>query len=186
MRNLRIDAGRARSLPGVALILTAADLGDLGDVPCLFNFEVDPFHRSGPIRSSAKDEGAPCRRRRRLRGGRRHRSRARRHRGDQGELVAAAGGRGLVNAVKKDASRSAPDKPATSVDVPVATSRRPRKPSRRRMRSPKSPSSIRAWSQASWDPRCDLRIRRQARSSDADRRQPGQPSAGATSCARTC
>jgi carbon-monoxide dehydrogenase large subunit len=38
-----IDVARAKSLPGVLLILTAADIGDLGDLPCLFNFEVDPF-----------------------------------------------------------------------------------------------------------------------------------------------
>ena len=41
-----IDAGRARTLPGVGLILTAAEVGDLGGLPCLFNFEVDPF--TGP------------------------------------------------------------------------------------------------------------------------------------------
>jgi aerobic carbon-monoxide dehydrogenase large subunit len=41
-----IDAGRARTLPGVGLILTAADVSDLGSLPCLFNFEVDPF--TGP------------------------------------------------------------------------------------------------------------------------------------------
>jgi aerobic carbon-monoxide dehydrogenase large subunit len=41
-----IDASRARGLPGVALILTAEDVGDLGDLPCLFNLEVDPF--TGP------------------------------------------------------------------------------------------------------------------------------------------
>jgi carbon-monoxide dehydrogenase large subunit len=38
-----IDTARAKGLPGVLLILTAADIGDLGDLPCLFNFEVDPF-----------------------------------------------------------------------------------------------------------------------------------------------
>src|SRR4051812_15453139 len=38
-----IDAARARGLPGVAAILTAEDVKDLGDLPCLFNFEVDPF-----------------------------------------------------------------------------------------------------------------------------------------------
>jgi carbon-monoxide dehydrogenase large subunit len=38
-----IDVARANGLPGVSLILTAADIGDLGDLPCLFNFEVDPF-----------------------------------------------------------------------------------------------------------------------------------------------
>jgi carbon-monoxide dehydrogenase large subunit len=41
-----IDASRARGLPGVALILTAEDVGDLGDLPCLFNLEVNPF--TGP------------------------------------------------------------------------------------------------------------------------------------------
>ncbi len=41
-----IDTSRARGLPGVALILTAEDVGDLGDLPCLFNLEVDPF--TGP------------------------------------------------------------------------------------------------------------------------------------------
>jgi carbon-monoxide dehydrogenase large subunit len=41
-----IDASRARTLPGVALILTADDVKDLGDLPCLFNLETDPF--TGP------------------------------------------------------------------------------------------------------------------------------------------
>src|ERR1700750_1729120 len=41
-----INAANARALPGVALILTAEDVKDLGDLPCLFNFEVDPF--TGP------------------------------------------------------------------------------------------------------------------------------------------
>src|SRR6202041_2063510 len=41
-----VDATRARGLPGVALILTAEDVRDLGDLPCLFNLEVDPF--TGP------------------------------------------------------------------------------------------------------------------------------------------
>jgi carbon-monoxide dehydrogenase large subunit len=41
-----IDAARARELPGVALILTAEDVSDLGDLPCLFNLEVNPF--TGP------------------------------------------------------------------------------------------------------------------------------------------
>src|SRR6201999_4038427 len=38
-----IDASRARGLPGVAAILTADDVKDLGGLPCLFNLEVDPF-----------------------------------------------------------------------------------------------------------------------------------------------
>src|ERR1700704_1784895 len=41
-----IDASRARGLPGVGLILTAAEVSDLGDLPCLFNLEVNPF--TGP------------------------------------------------------------------------------------------------------------------------------------------
>jgi carbon-monoxide dehydrogenase large subunit len=50
-----IDASRARGLPGVALILTAADIADLGDLPCLFNLEVDPF-TGPPYPILAKDE----------------------------------------------------------------------------------------------------------------------------------
>src|ERR1700733_7909148 len=41
-----IDTSRARGLPGVATILTANDVKDLGGLPCLFNLEVDPF--TGP------------------------------------------------------------------------------------------------------------------------------------------
>ncbi|WP_298245565.1 xanthine dehydrogenase family protein molybdopterin-binding subunit [uncultured Bradyrhizobium sp.] len=41
-----IDVSRARGLPGVALILTADDVKDLGNLPCLFNLETDPF--TGP------------------------------------------------------------------------------------------------------------------------------------------
>lgn len=50
-----IDVSRARGLPGVALILTAADVGDLGDLPCLFNLETDPF-KGPPYPILAKDE----------------------------------------------------------------------------------------------------------------------------------
>src|SRR6201746_566019 len=38
-----INASRARGLPGVAEILTAEDVKDLGDLPCLFNLEAGPF-----------------------------------------------------------------------------------------------------------------------------------------------
>ena len=38
-----LDASRARGLPGVATILTAEDVKDLGGLPCLFNLEVNPF-----------------------------------------------------------------------------------------------------------------------------------------------
>jgi aerobic carbon-monoxide dehydrogenase large subunit len=39
----KIDAAAAKAMPGVALVLTAADLADLGHLPCLFNFPDDPF-----------------------------------------------------------------------------------------------------------------------------------------------
>jgi aerobic carbon-monoxide dehydrogenase large subunit len=38
-----INTARARGLPGVAAILTAEDVRDLGGLPCLFNLEADPF-----------------------------------------------------------------------------------------------------------------------------------------------
>src|SRR5512139_1251237 len=41
-----IDVSRARTLSGVALVLTADDVKDLGNLPCLFNLETDPF--TGP------------------------------------------------------------------------------------------------------------------------------------------
>src|SRR6201982_2894207 len=50
-----VDASKARTLPGVALILTADDVKDLGGLPRLFNFEVDPF-TGPPYPILAKDE----------------------------------------------------------------------------------------------------------------------------------
>ena len=50
-----IDVSKARALPGVALILTAADIEDLGDLPCLFQLETDPF-TAPPYPILAKDE----------------------------------------------------------------------------------------------------------------------------------
>ena len=44
--NFTIDVTRARGLPGVGAILTADDVKELGDLPCLFNLEVNPF--TGP------------------------------------------------------------------------------------------------------------------------------------------
>ena len=38
-----LDATKARALPGIAAILTADDVKDLGGLPCLFNLETDPF-----------------------------------------------------------------------------------------------------------------------------------------------
>ena len=114
-----IDAARARSLPGVALILTAGEIGDLGDLPCLFNFEVDPF-TGPPYPILAKDEV--------------------RHVGDAVAFVVAdtvdrardaieaievnwsplPAVAGVVNAVKKGAPQVWPDKPGNILfDVPV-------------------------------------------------------------------
>ena len=39
----RIDASKARALPGVAAILTPDDVKDLGGLPCLFNLPDEPF-----------------------------------------------------------------------------------------------------------------------------------------------
>src|SRR3569833_1951870 len=50
-----IDVSRARTLPGVVLILTAADVANLNDLPCLFNFETDPF-TGPPYPILARDE----------------------------------------------------------------------------------------------------------------------------------
>src|ERR1700692_2915356 len=41
-----VNATRARGLPGVGTILTADDVRDLGDLPCLFHLPEDPF--TGP------------------------------------------------------------------------------------------------------------------------------------------
>jgi len=50
-----IDVNKARTLPGVALILAAEEVKDLGGLPCLFNFEVDPF-TGPPYPILARDE----------------------------------------------------------------------------------------------------------------------------------
>src|ERR1700682_6180160 len=114
-----INATRARGLPGVAMILTAEDVRDLGDLPCLFNLEVDPF-TGPPYPILAKDEV--------------------RHVGDAVAFVVADtidhardGGEaleghwtpqpavaGVVNAIKKGAPQVWPDKAGNVLfDVPV-------------------------------------------------------------------
>ena len=50
-----INVAKARGMPGVGAVLTADDVKDLGDLPCLFNFEVDPF-TGPPYPILAKDE----------------------------------------------------------------------------------------------------------------------------------
>src|SRR5260370_29199383 len=41
-----INVSKARGMPGVGAVLIADDVKDLGDLPCLFNLEVNPF--TGP------------------------------------------------------------------------------------------------------------------------------------------
>ena len=114
-----LNASKARTLPGIALVLTAADITDLGDLPCLFNFETDPFTGT-PYPILAKDEV--------------------RHVGDAVAFVVAdtidhardgveaievnwtpqPAVAGVVNAVKKGAPQVWPDKPGNILfDVPV-------------------------------------------------------------------
>jgi len=114
-----IDASKAKTLPGVALILTADDIADLGGLPCLFNFEVDPF-TGPPYPILAKDEV--------------------RHVGDAVAFVVAdsidhardaveainvnwtplPAVSGVVNAVKPGAPQVWPDKPGNVLfDVPI-------------------------------------------------------------------
>ena len=172
-----INATRARGLPGVAAILTAEDVRDLGDLPCLFNLEVNPF-TGPPYPILAQGRGAPCRRRRRLRRRRHHRSGARCDRGDRGQLDAAAGGgrrrqcgqegraAGLARASRQRAVRRA-DRRQEGDRGGVRQGACGRRNIDRQ-------SAHRH--QFHGNARGGLRIRRQARSSDADGRQPGQPS----------
>jgi aerobic carbon-monoxide dehydrogenase large subunit len=114
-----IDASKARTLAGVALILTADEVKDLGGLPCLFNFEVDPF-TGPPYPILARDEV--------------------RHVGDAVAFVVAdtidhardaveaidvkwtplPAVSGVVNAVKPGAPQVWPDKPGNVLfDVPI-------------------------------------------------------------------
>jgi carbon-monoxide dehydrogenase large subunit len=122
-----VDAGRARGLPGVAAILTAEDVKDLGSLPCLFNLEVDPF--TGPPYPILANGEA-------------------RHVGDAVAFVVAE----TIDQAR-DATEAIEVKwtplPAA---IGVATRRPPRRRSPMPMRSPKSRSSIRASSPTSWKP----------------------------------
>jgi len=51
----KLDAAKARALPGVAAILTAEDTAELGGLPCLFNLPDEPF-TAPPYSILAKDE----------------------------------------------------------------------------------------------------------------------------------
>jgi carbon-monoxide dehydrogenase large subunit len=142
-----LDASRARGLPGVATILTAEDVKDLGGLPCLFNLEVNPF--KGPPYAILAHGVV-------------------RHVGDAVAFVVAetidqardaieaidvewtqlAAVVGVANAVKKGAPQVMPA--MCCLTFRSATRRRPRRHSRQPMRSPKYRSSIRAWLPISW------------------------------------
>ncbi|MEW6643555.1 MAG: xanthine dehydrogenase family protein molybdopterin-binding subunit [Pseudomonadota bacterium] len=51
----KLDAAKARALPGVAAVLTAEDTADLGGLPCLFNLPDEPF-TAPPYPILAQDE----------------------------------------------------------------------------------------------------------------------------------
>ena len=172
-------------LPGVGAILTADDVKDLGGLPCLFNLEVDPF-TGPPYPILAHGEV--------------------RHVGDAVAFVVAEtidqardaieaievkwtplpAVVGVANAVKKGAPQVWPDHAGNVLfDVPIGDKKATdaafakahavaevidRQSARRH--------------QLHGNPRGGLRIRRQARSSDADHRQPGQPSAARNPRAR--
>ena len=173
-----INTTRARGLPGVGAILTAEDVKELGGLPCLFNLEVDPF-TGPPYADPGPRRGAPCRRCRCLRGRGHDRSGPRRDRGHRGQLDAAAGGgrrcqcrqegraAGLARACRQRAVRRA--------------DRRQEGDRGRVRQGPCGSRSIDRQSarhhQLHGNARGGLRIRRQAGSSDADDRQPGQPPA---------
>src|SRR3981189_136475 len=114
-----INVSKARGMPGVGAVLIADDVKDLGDLPCLFNLETDPF-TGPPYPILAKDEV--------------------RHVGDAVAFVVAdtidqardaieaidvkwaplPSVVGLVNAVKPGAPQVWPDKPGSVLfDVPV-------------------------------------------------------------------
>ena len=172
-----INVTKARGMPGVALILTAAEVKDLGDLPCLFNLETDPF-TGPPYPILAKDEV--------------------RHVGDAVAFVVAdtidqardaieaievkwtplPAVAGLVNAVKQGAPQVWPDKPGNVLfDVPIGD----KKATEAVFAKAHAVAEVidrqsARHHQLHGNARRGRRIRRQARSPDADDRQPGQPS----------
>ena len=172
-----IDIARARSLPGVAAILTADDVKDLGGLPCLFNLPDQPFKGPDyPILASGEV----------------------RHVGDAVAFVVAdsvAQARdaieaidvdwtplpaviGVVNAVKPGAPQIWPAHPGNVLfDAPIGDKKAVDAAFANAHALPKSGSSTRARHQLHGDPRRRRRIRRQTRAPHAHHRQPGRPSA---------
>ena len=173
-----IDIARARGLPGVGAILTADDVRDIGDLPCLFNLETDPFHWAALSDSRAR-RGTPCRRRRRLSSSPTRsirpatRSRRSRSSGRRCRRWSASPMRS-----RKARRRSGRDHSGNVLfDVPIGD----KKATDAAFAKAHAVAEIsivnpRVDHQLHGDPRGGLRIRRQARSPDADHRQPGQPS----------
>ena len=135
-----LNVSKARGMPGVGAVLTADDVRDLGDLPCLFNLEVDPF-TGPPYPILPKDEV--------------------RHVGDAVAFVVAdtidrardaieaievkwtplASVVGVVNAVKQGAPQVWPDHAGNVLfDVPIGDKTATDAALRKRTRSPKSRS----------------------------------------------
>ena len=172
-----IDVSKARGLPGVGVILTAADVGDLGDLPCLFNLRSRSVHRSA-LSDPAEGRSAPCRRRRRLRRRRTHRPRPRRDRGDRRQMDAAAGG-GRPRQCRQEGraaglARSCRQRAVRRFDRRQEGGRGGIRQGAYGRRDLDRQSAHRR--QFHGNARGGRRIRRQERSPDPDDRQPGQPS----------
>ena len=172
-----INVAKARAMPGVGAVLTADDVKDLGDLPCLFNLEVDPF-TGPPYPILPKDEV--------------------RHVGDAVAFVVAdtidqardaieaievnwtplPAVVGVVNAVKKGAPQVWPNHAGNVLfDVPIGDKKATDAAFAKAHAVAASVDRQSArHHQLHGDARGGRRIRRQARSSDADDRQPGQPS----------
>ena len=173
-----INASRARGLPGVGADPDRPRTSRISAICRACSIcEVDPF-TGPPYPILAQGRGAPCRRRRRLRGRRHHRSGARRDRGDRGQLDAAAGG-GRRRQRGQEGRAAGLARPCRQRAVRRADRRQEGDRGRLRQgacgRRNLDRQSARRH-QLHGNARGGLRIRRQARSSDADDRQPGQPS----------
>ena len=173
-----INAARARGLPGVGADPDGGGRQGSRRSALPVQSRSRSLHRSA-LSDPRRGRGAPCRRRRRLRGRRHHRSCARRDRGDRGQLDAAAGGdRRRQRGEEGRAAGLARAIPATCCSTCRSATRRPTEAAFAKAHAVAEISDRQSarHHQLHGNPRGGLRIRRQARSSDADGRQPGQPS----------
>ena len=165
---------RVRAMPGVRLVLTAADIAELGPLPTPGRHSRVPISRVPPYPMLAQGRGAPCRRCRRLRrrryAGTRPRTRPRRSR----RLAAAAAcdrRRGGAAPARRRSGRTgraiSPSRPSSATRKHRGGLRQGRAHRHAHDRQPA------AGDQLSRHPRRRRRIRRRAH--HAHPRQPGQP-----------